>query len=106
MAHTRPVKLVLSILCVVFFVLFTSMIDTVHYEGDHVSHLVIAPYPTLGFVYGGGEEGSWQRNHPHESPPWWLCDDYVILLETSGGLMGAAFIGFQSSSPAVGVDGK
>jgi len=62
-----------------------SMVDVVHVEGDHVSFLVLAPYPTPGFVFGGGEEGAWRRDHPCRTEPWWLCGGYVILAEVTDG---------------------
>jgi hypothetical protein len=65
--------------------LLGSMVDVVHVEGDHVSFLVLAPCPTPGFVYGGGEEGAWRRAHPGEVEPWWLRGDYVILAEVTDG---------------------
>ncbi len=64
--------------------LLLMMIDEVHHEGDHVSHLVIAPYPTLGFSHGGGEEGHWTRFHPDEPEPWYMTGDYLVLWETDG----------------------
>ncbi len=58
-----------------------SRIKRVDLEGDHTSYLVLAPRPTLRFVYGGGEEGAWKRKHPGEKEPWWLAGRYVILME-------------------------
>lgn len=69
--------------CVVAAVLLASMIDRVNPEGDHVSYLVIAPHPTLGFVHSGGEEGSWRRAHPGIEEPWWLVGRYIILIEVT-----------------------
>ncbi|MCC6897849.1 MAG: hypothetical protein IT377_02680 [Polyangiaceae bacterium] len=62
-----------------------SMVDVVHLEGDHVSFLVLAPHPTLGFVHGGGEEGAFRRAHPGVPPPWWLRGDYWVLCEVTDG---------------------
>ncbi|MBK9000130.1 MAG: hypothetical protein IPM35_30805 [Myxococcales bacterium] len=67
------------------FVLLLSMLDVVHVEGDHVSHLVLAPYPTLGFEHGGGEEGAWRRAHPGAPAPWWLSGRYRVILEVTDG---------------------
>lgn len=67
------------------FVLLLSMLDVVHVEGDHTSYLVLAPYPTLGFEYGGGEEGAWRRAHPGAPAPWWLRGRYRVLLEVTDG---------------------
>ncbi|MFC3338336.1 hypothetical protein ACFOEY_07445 [Paracandidimonas soli] len=57
------------------------MIDIVRPEGDHVTLLVLAPHPTLGFTYTGGEEGSWERAHPGSERPWWLTGRYKVLIE-------------------------
>lgn len=65
----------------VVLVLLASMVDRVYPEGDHSGFLVIAPHPTLGFRYGGGEEGSWKRKHPGRAAPWWLEGRYFVLLE-------------------------
>ena len=59
------------------------MIDHVQSEGDHTSYLVIAPYPTPGFFYGGGEEGSWKRMNPGKREPWFLRGKYLRILETT-----------------------
>lgn len=56
-------------------------IDVVHTEGDHTSFLVLAPYPTPGFVHGGGEEGAWRRAHPTGPEPWWLAGRYLVIRE-------------------------
>lgn len=66
-------------------VLLLSMLDVVHVEGDHTSHLVLAPYPTLGFEHGGGEEGAWRRAYPGAPAPWWLRGRYWVLLEVTDG---------------------
>jgi len=58
-------------------------LDVVHVEGDHSSFLVLAPYPTPGFVYGGGEEGAWRRAHPTDPEPWWLAGRYLVIREIS-----------------------
>ncbi len=58
-----------------------SMIDIVRPEGGHVTLLVLAPHPTPGFTFNGGEEGTWQRRHPNKERPWWLTGDYKVLLE-------------------------
>ena len=59
------------------------MIDKVNVEGSHTSYLVLAPYPTLKFSYGGGEEGSWQRKNPNKKKPWWLVGNYIVIIETT-----------------------
>ena len=66
-------------------IVVASMLDVVHREGDHVSYLVLAPHPTLGFVHGGGEEGAFRRAHPGAAPPWWLRGDYWVLCEVTDG---------------------
>jgi hypothetical protein len=78
----RSYSLVICLLigCVL---LLASMIDRVNPEGDHVSYLVLAPHPTLGFRYGGGESGSWRQAHPGLKEPWWLTGRYIILLEVT-----------------------
>jgi hypothetical protein len=58
-------------------------VDVVYVEGDHTSFLVLAPYPTPGFVYGGGEEGAWRRAHPGSPEPWWLAGRYLVILEAT-----------------------
>lgn len=60
-----------------------SFVDVVYLEGDHTSFLVLAPHPTLGFVYGGGEEGAWRRAHPSGPEPWWLVGRYFVLWEVT-----------------------
>ena len=65
--------------------LLASMIDVVHLEGDHVSFLVLAPYPTPGLVYGGGEEGAWSRAHVGAPKPWWLTGHYWVIAEVTDG---------------------
>ena len=64
-------------------VLAIFMVKVVHTEGDHTSYLVLAPYPTLRFSYGGGEEGAWQRAHPGEARPWWLSGRFIVLREVT-----------------------
>jgi len=76
-------KIILTV-CLATVTLLASMIDCVHPEGDHVSYLVLAPHPTLGFRHTGGEEGSWRRAHPGEKEPWWLVGHYFILMEVTG----------------------
>ena len=65
--------------------LLLTMVDVVHLEGDHTSFLVIAPHPTSGFVYGGGEEGAWRRAHPGQPSPWWLTGRYWVIAEVTDG---------------------
>ena len=65
----------------VALIFVVAMIDRVDPEGDHVSYLVLSPYPTLRFRHSGGEEGSWQRSHPGIDLPWWLARRYTILIE-------------------------
>jgi hypothetical protein len=65
----------------VSFLVLTASIDVVQLEGDHASFLVLAPFPTLGFVHGGGEEGAWRRAHPTGPAPWWLTGRYFVLFE-------------------------
>ena len=74
---------IISIVCSIAVVLLGFMIKRVHPEGDHVSYLVLAPYPTLQFAYSGGEEGSWKRAHPNMKEPWWLAGQYFILMEVT-----------------------
>ena len=63
-------------------ILSLLMVDLVHPTGGgHSSTLVLAPYPTLSFEQGGGEEGAWERAHPGEEKPWWLRGAYLKLLE-------------------------
>ena len=81
----KPLVVVIVAFVLVALALLVSMVDVVHVEGDHVSFLVLAPRPTPGFVYGGGEEGAWSRGHPGETDPWWLCGDYLILAEVTDG---------------------
>lgn len=83
LAPAKPVRKTTVVLGAVAAALLISMIDRVDLEGDHTSYLVIAPYPTLGFRYGGGEEGAWQRAHPDLPPPWWHEGRYFMLLEVT-----------------------
>ncbi len=80
---TKRLKILWICACVVAVALLVSMIDRVNPEGDHVSYLVMAPHPTLGFVHCGGEEGSWRHAHPGIEEPWWLMGRYIILMEVT-----------------------
>jgi hypothetical protein len=42
--------------------------------------LVVKPHPGFGFEFGGGEEGSWVRDHPGQPKPWWLSGKQTVLL--------------------------
>ncbi len=75
----------LSLAFLLFLVLVVLHVDVVHLEGDHTSYLVLAPYPTLGFVHGGGEEGHYRRTHPGAPLPWWLVGRYLVLAELTDG---------------------
>lgn len=80
----RPKGLALAGVAI-FVVLAAMMIDKVHLEGSHTSYLVIAPYPTPRFVYGGGEEGAWVSKNPNQPKPWWLTRRYFVLAEVTDG---------------------
>ena len=79
-------KKISLLIAIAITVLAIMMVDVVHLEGDHVSYLVVAPFPTPGFVYGGGEQGACQRNHPGQPAPWWLNGNYMMLSEVTGWL--------------------
>jgi len=64
------------LLGVVAYVLLS--IDTIRFAGDHVSNVVWAPYPTLAFSHGGGEEGA---SSVEALPEWYLSGQYVFLYE-------------------------
>ncbi|MBK7586210.1 MAG: hypothetical protein IPI67_39250 [Myxococcales bacterium] len=84
MEQLRPAGLVWGP-TLLFLVIVGSMLDVVHLEGDHTSYLVLAPYPTLGLVHGGGEEGAFRRAHPGLAEPWWSRGDYLTLFELTDG---------------------
>jgi hypothetical protein len=74
-------------LAATFFLLLPGIlrVKIIRLEGDHTSYLVLAPHPTLGFVYGGGEEGVWRRTHPGEREPWWRRGNYRVNAEVTAG---------------------
>lgn len=48
-------------------------------EGGPGTELVFRPFHGLVPIYGGGEEGAWQRAHPNEALPWWMTNSYSRL---------------------------
>lgn len=80
-------KKLLSLILIVITFLLITMLDVVFPPGDHVSFLVLAPYPTVfEFVHYGGESvSSWQRKNPKEKLPWWILGEYIVLMETTNG---------------------
>ena len=52
-------------------------------EGEMSEGLVVKPRPGIGWLFGGGEEGWWERAHPHEPTPWWLLDKQTVIVSGS-----------------------
>jgi len=57
--------------------LFTALVFE---EGGFGFFLALKPHPTMSIMYGGGEEGAWQRENPQLPLPWWIKGDYRVLL--------------------------
>lgn len=51
-------------------------------EGGFGFSLVLKPHPTALVLYGGGEEGAWQRANPGMRPPWRLTGKYHVLVRS------------------------
>lgn len=65
----------------IFLTLFYAFTGIVRYEGGFTQSFVIKPEPGLGWFFGGGEEGSWQRAHPGEPLPWWMTRHFLVLFD-------------------------
>ena len=81
---TRRTKIILITPLLIALVCAIMMIDVVHFEGGHVSYLVLASYPTLSFECMGGVEEQWERSHPGKAPPWSYRGYYLFLEEVTG----------------------
>lgn len=68
-------KILISLALLLVMVYLVLSVDTIHEAGDHVSRVVLAPYPTVAFSYGGGEEA----NPIDDLPNWYLDGLYVYL---------------------------
>lgn len=66
-----------GLLLITGFYLMTSI---VYDEGGFGVQLVVKPQPDLSILVGGGEDGAWQRDHPSESKPWWLVNNFIPLV--------------------------
>ena len=72
----------LVILAVVTLALtgFYLMTERVFFEGSlGESRLMLKPFPSFEVEAGGGEEGTWAREHPDHPIPWWQSDKAVKL---------------------------
>lgn len=76
----QPVMRNIVIFLIAAIILYGVLcLKRIHPEGDHISLWVLAPKPTLQFVYFGGEEGQWRRENPTSHEPWWMSGKYYIL---------------------------
>ena len=73
---SRKAIVAAALMAVVIYVFMS--VDIIHQAGDHVSKVVLAPYPTLASGYGGGEEGS----PVDDLPDWYLAGSYIYLYES------------------------
>ncbi len=82
-ASLRTMKLRLLI-TLGLILLFTNT-AIIHGSGGPGEALVLKPLHGLYPFYGGGEEGSWARQHPDRPLPWWHHprNDYVVLHQSS-----------------------
>jgi hypothetical protein len=60
---------------------FYLMTAEVYEEGGFGVALVVKPYPSRLIAVGGGEDGSWRRDHPGEPEPWWQRGSYIRLIQ-------------------------
>ena len=76
-----------TLLTLTLITLLSTMVDRVHLPSDHLSFLVLAPYPTLfEFDHNGGESiEAWERKNPGVAHPWWLKGEYITLMEVTDG---------------------
>ena len=59
--------------------MFYLMTGLVYREGGFDGAFVIKPYPILGVTFGGGEEGTWARQHPMQDTPWFMRTDLIVI---------------------------
>jgi hypothetical protein len=48
-------------------------------EGGGGSMIVLRPFHGFAPFYGGGEEGTWRREHPNQPDPWWHTGAFTRL---------------------------
>jgi hypothetical protein len=58
---------------------FYLVTGVVYEEGGFEYRLVVKPRPSFITVFGGGEEGTWKRNHPQDPSPWWQTGTYRTI---------------------------
>ncbi len=73
----------LFIIVTVIATLFYSMTGLVYSEGGFEGALVVKPYPMYAIGFGGGEAGTWARHHPGQTPPWFMQEDLMVLVDFS-----------------------
>jgi hypothetical protein len=59
---------------------FYLITATVYDEGGFGVQLVVKPYPSLSVLAGGGQDGTWQHEHPNQPKPWWLVNNFVPIV--------------------------
>jgi hypothetical protein len=69
-----------------FFYLLTAI---VYIEGEPSEALMLKPFPSVGWIFGGGEEGAWRRGHPQEGMPWWQDPAAPVLASGSPEIAGS-----------------
>lgn len=69
----------LLLIVTVITTLFYSMTGLVYSEGGFDGALVVKPYPMRVVAFGGGEEGTWARRHPGQTPPWFMRKDLTVI---------------------------
>jgi hypothetical protein len=63
--------------------LFYLLTGLVYSEGGFDGALVVKPYPMHKVAFGGGEEGTWARHHPGQTPPWFMQKDLTVIYSFS-----------------------
>lgn len=70
-----------KIFLALFFMSICYLVTGVVYEeGGFGVSLIVKPAPSFQFYFGGGEEGAWARDNPHQQTPWWQCQDQIKVL--------------------------
>ena len=60
-------KVLISLFILSAFYLFTGL---VYEEGGFGFELIFKKYPSIQVAFGGGEEGTWVRQHPQAALPY------------------------------------